>query len=289
MEPIKIGIIGGSGVYQIEDLKLIQEVEIDTPFGKPSDRIIIGTLSGQRIAFLARHGKGHFISPTEINARANIYAMKTLGVESIISISACGSLNENLAPRHIVIPNQLYDHTKKRVYSFFGESLIAHISFAEPFCNELSSLLATAVAKTGAIVHQGGTYIAIEGPRFSTRAESNVFRSWGMDIIGMTAIPEAILAREAEMCYAMMAHVTDYDCWHETEEVVNVQMLIENLNANAEVSKKALSHLLPMIKDTRNCSCQEALSTAIITSQDKISSETKKKLQPLIRKYFSIV
>jgi 5'-methylthioadenosine phosphorylase len=288
MEPVKIGVIGGSGVYQIENLKSIQEVEIDTPFGKPSDRIVIGALSNQRVAFLARHGRGHFISPTEIIARANIYAMKTLGVECLIAISACGSLKENLAPRHIVIPDQLFDFTKKRTYSFFRETLVAHISFADPFCAELSSLLATAVAQTGATVHHGGTYIAIEGPRFSTRAESNVFRSWGMDIIGMTAIPEAILAREAEMCYAMMAHVTDYDCWREGEEAVNVQMLIENLIANAEVSKKALSHLIPMIKEARKCSCQSALSTAIITSPDKIHPETKKKLQPLIRKYIPV-
>ncbi len=288
MESVKIGVIGGSGVYQIEDLQSVQEVEIDTPYGMPSDKIIIGILSGQRVAFLARHGSGHFISPTEINARANIYAMKTLGVEFLIAISACGSLKENLAPRHIVIPDQLFDHTKKRSYSFFGDGLIAHISFAEPFCPELSSLLAMAVAQTGAIVHPGGTYIAIEGPRFSTRAESNVFRSWGMDIIGMTAVPEAILAREAEMCYAMMAHVTDYDCWHETEKAVNVQMLIENLAANAEVSKKALTYLIPMISESRKCACQDALSTALITSKDKIRPETKKKLQPLIRKYLPV-
>jgi len=285
MDPIRIGVIGGSGVYQIENLKDVQEIEIETPFGKPSEAIITGNLAGQPVAFLARHGRGHRIMPTELNARANIFALKELGVEWLISISACGSLKEEFAPRHIIIPDQIFDFTKQRTYSFFGNGLVAHISLAEPFCAILNNLVFKAVKKTGAVVHQGGTYIAIEGPRFSTKAESRVFRSWGMDIIGMTAIPEAILAREAEMCYTMMAHVTDYDCWHEEEEAVNVEMLIENLLANAALSKQAIENLIPLIPAERTCDCQKALSTALITQRDLINSETRQILRPLIKKY----
>ena len=285
MESVKIGVIGGSGVYQMEQLENVQEIEVDTPFGKPSDNIIIGTLVGQRVAFLPRHGRGHRITPTELNSRANIFAMKKLGVEFLISVSACGSLREDFAPRHIVIPDQLFDFTKKRSYTFFGDGLVAHIGIAEPFCPNLSQILYDAVEKTGATVHKGGTYINIEGPRFSTKAESNVFRKWGMDIIGMTAVPEAQLAREAEICYATMACVTDYDVWHEEEEAVNVEMLIQNLNANAKVSKRALQNVIPLITGVRDCECKNALATALITQRDLISDATKKKLDLLISKY----
>lgn len=285
MDPVQIGIIGGSGVYQLEKLRDVTELDLTTPFGKPSDTIRVGTLAGKRVAFLARHGRGHRIMPTELNSRANIFAFKTLGVEWLISISACGSLRPDFAPRHIVVPNQLVDFTRNRTYSFFGNGLVAHVSLADPFCPILSEKLIQAVRKTGATVHQSATYITIEGPRFSTRAESNLFRQWGIDIIGMTAIPEAVLAREAEMCYAMMAHVTDYDCWHATEAVVSVELLIENLMANAEISKQAIENLIPDLEAHRPCSCSQALATSIITQHDLVNPETKSKLKPLIEKY----
>lgn len=285
MEFAKIGVIGGSGVYQMEQLEDVQEIEIDTPFGRPSDKIIVGTLAGKRVAFLPRHGRGHRITPTELNSRANIFAMKKIGVEFLISISACGSLREDFAPRHIVIPNQLVDLTKSRTYSFFGDGLVAHIGFAEPYCPNLSQILYEAVKKTGATVHNGATYLNIEGPRFSTKGESKLYRQWGLDIIGMTAVPEAQLAREAEICYATMACVTDYDVWHEEEEAVNVKMLIENLNANAKVSKQALQNAVPMISGEWDCECKNALATALITQRDLIPEETKKKLNLLISKY----
>ena len=275
MDKIDVGIIGGSGIYQMESLTDVNEIDIDTPFGKPSDKIITGSLNGTPVAFLARHGRGHHISPTEVNSRANIFAMKKLGVQHLIAISACGSLREKLEPRHIIIPNQIYDNTRHRDYSFFGKSMVAHIPFAEPFCPVLSGLLATAVKQTGAIVHSGGTYICIEGPRFSTKAESNLYRNWGMDIIGMTAVPEAQLAREAGICYAMMAHVTDYDCWHESEESVTVEMIIQNLQANTKVTRTAIKNVLPQLKTLSSCACQTAIKNAIMTRPDKITPETR--------------
>ena len=285
MEPVKLGVIGGSGVYEMEALTDIEEVKPQTPFGEPSDAIIIGTLSGRRVAFLPRHGRGHRISPTELNSRANIFALKSLGVERIVSISACGSLREDFAPRHIVIPDQIFDRTRERPLSFFGGGLVVHISFAEPFCPDLSQALYQAVKATGATVHKGGTFVTIEGPRFSTKAESNVFRQWGMDIIGMTAVPEAQLAREAEICYATMAHVTDYDVWHETEETVTVEGVIKNLLANAEVAKQAIQNLVPALPETRTCECQHALRNAIITNRQMIPDQVKKDLELLIGKY----
>ncbi|MFQ6014187.1 MAG: S-methyl-5'-thioadenosine phosphorylase [Anaerolineae bacterium] len=285
MAEAKIAVIGGSGVYQMEELTNIEEVKVDTPFGDPSDVITIGTLSGQRIAFLPRHGRGHRLMPTEVNYRANIYALKSLGVERIVSVSACGSMKEQYAPRHIVIPDQLFDRTRSRPLTFFGNGLVAHISLADPFCPQLSQLLYKAVEKTGATVHRGGTFLIIEGPRFSTRGESRIFRQWGVDIIAMTAVPEAQLAREAEICYATMAHVTDYDVWHETEEEVTVAMLIENLLANAEVSKEAIKHLVPTIPEEHACECGTALAEAIITQRDLIPESVKKKLGPLVGKY----
>ncbi|HET7377568.1 MAG TPA: S-methyl-5'-thioadenosine phosphorylase, partial [Anaerolineae bacterium] len=214
LEQIPLAIIGGSGLYDMEALTNIKEIKMKTPFGDPSDAIIVGTLANKRVAFLPRHGRGHRITPTEVNSRANIWALKSIGVERIVSISACGSLREDFAPRHIVIPNQLFDRTRNRSLTFFGNGLVGHIGLADPFCPELSQLVYAAVKGTGATVHQGGNFVTIEGPRFSTKAESKLFQQWGMDIIGMTAIPEANLAREAEICYACMAHVTDYDVWH---------------------------------------------------------------------------
>jgi 5'-methylthioadenosine phosphorylase len=286
MDKVRIGVIGGSGVYQMEALTDVEEVRISTPFGDPSDAITVGTLAGQRIAFLPRHGVGHRIMPTEVNSRANIYALKSLGVERIISVTACGSMKEEYAPRHVVIPDQIFDHTKERGnYTFFGHGLVVHIGLAEPFCLELSRLIYEAVKKTGATVHMGGTFIVIEGPRFSTKGESRIYRRWGVDIIGMTAAPEAALAREAEICYAAMAHVTDYDVWHETEDPVTVAMLIENLMANAALTKKAIQHLVPTIPQDRACECATALADAVITQRDLIPEKVKKDLDLFIGKY----
>lgn len=285
MEAVKLGVIGGSGVYDMQALTDIQEVKPKTPFGEPSDTIVVGTLVGQRVAFLPRHGRGHRISPTELNSRANIFALKSLGVERIVSISACGSLREDYAPRHIVIPDQLFDRTRERALSFFGGGLVVHVSLAEPFCPDLSGELYQAVKAAGATVHNGGAFVAIEGPRFSTKAESNVFRQWGMDIIGMTVVPEAQLAREAEICYATMAHVTDYDVWHETEETVTVEAVIKNLLANAELAKQAIQNLVPALPTERTCTCQHALRDAIITNRDVVPEQVKKDLRVLIGKY----
>jgi len=285
---VHIAIIGGSGVYNIESLTDVTEVKVKTPFGDPSDAVIVGTLAGVQVAFLPRHGRGHRILPTEVNSRANIYALKTLGVERVLSISACGSLREDFKPRDIVIPDQLYDHTKLRSgHTFFGRGLVAHISFAHPFCADFSRQVAQAARKAGApTVHEGAEFITIEGPRFSTKAESATYRKLGFDIIGMTACPEAQLAREAEMCYAVMAHVTDYDVWHETEEAVNVAMLIENLAANAVLTKQAVGHLVGAMADIdRTCECQQALATALITQRDLVPEKLKRELAPIIGNY----
>jgi 5'-methylthioadenosine phosphorylase len=285
MQPVTLGVIGGSGVYDMQELTDIEDVKPTTPFGEPSDAIVVGSLSGQRVAFLPRHGRGHRISPTELNSRANIFALKSLGVERIVSISACGSLREDYAPRHIVIPDQLFDRTRSRPFSFFGDGLVVHVSFAEPFCPELSEALYQAALATGASVHKGGAFVTIEGPRFSTKAESNVFRQWGMDIIGMTAVPEAQLAREAEICYATMAHVTDYDVWHESEETVTVEAVVKNLLANAEVAKQAIRNLVPELSQVRECECQHALRNAIITDPKVVPEQVKRNLGLLIGKY----
>ncbi len=286
-EPVRLAIIGGSGLYKIETLTDLQEVRVKTPFGDPSDVIGIGTLSGKRVAFLPRHGRGHKISPTELNSRANIYALKSLGVRHIVSVSACGSLRADYEPRDVVIPDQLFDRTSGRPLSFFGNGLVAHISFAEPFCPTLSEMVYNAVLKTGARVHRGGTYVTIEGPRFSTKAESNVFRQLGMDIIGMTAIPEAQLAREAEICYATMAHVTDYDVWHETEEAVTVEAVIQNLMANTGVAKLAIEYIAQALPEYVDCACHHALADAILTDRSAIPEQVKKDLDLLVGKYLS--
>jgi len=280
---VKIAVIGGSGLYEIEGLKNVEEVEISTPFGMPSDRIICGELEGVSIAFLPRHGRGHKILPSEVNSRANFYALKTLGVEKVIAVSACGSLREDFKPCDIVIPDQIFDNTKSRKNTFFGGGIVAHVQFAEPFCNNLSNLLFDSVKETGARVHKGGTYVVIEGPRFSSKAESSFYRSIKADIIGMTAMPEATLAKEAEMCYSVMAHVTDYDVWKEDEEV-SVERVISNLNKNTTVAKQAIKNLLKKEFD-KICSCQQALSNAIMTAKEVMDEGQKKKLSIFIDKY----
>jgi 5'-methylthioadenosine phosphorylase len=282
-----LGVIGGSGLYDIPAIGDTQTIDSDTPFGKPSAPIVVGTLSGKRVAFLARHGIGHHISPSEVNYRANIYALKALGIQRIISISACGSLREDFAPGQIVIPDQLFDFTRNRPRSFFGEGLVVHIGSADPFCGDLSAQLKQAVEQAGGICHQGGSYITIEGPRFSTRSESHTFRSWGMAIIGMTASPEAFLAREAEMCYATMAHVTDYDVWHVSEEPVSVEIVVRTLQKNTALAQRAIQILLEQLSEETSCECEHALADAIITRPDRIPVETKQKLSLLVNKYLT--
>lgn len=284
-EHVTLAIIGGSGLYAMAGLSNTQEHSIDTPFGKTSAPIIIGTLEGQRVAFLARHGIGHHITPSEVPYRANIYALKSMGVQRIVSVSACGSLQEEFAPGHIVIPDQIYDNTHGRARSFFGEGLVAHISVADPFCGDLSGQLESAVRAAGGTTHRGGSFITIEGPRFSTKAESHTYRSWGMSIIGMTASPEAFLAREAEICYATMAHVTDYDVWHVSEAPVTVEMVIQTLNKNTAIAQEAIRILAGTLKHERHCDCGNALATALITHKDAIPARTRQKLDLLVNKY----
>lgn len=278
-------VIGGSGLYDIPGLSETKKHTIDTPYGDPSAPILIGTLEGRSIAFLARHGIGHPLSPTEVNYRANIYALKTLGVEQIISVNACGSLREDYAPGDIVIPNQLFDFTKKREYTFFEEGLVAHIGSADPFCARLSTQVFDAVQAVGATVHPQGAFITIEGPRFSTRLESNTFRAWGMDIVGMTTSPEAFLAREAELCYVSLAHITDYDVWHKSKEPVTVEMVIKILNQNTSFIKEAICNMAKASPGERDCACGQELKNALITDPEIVPEETRKKLAPLISKY----
>jgi 5'-methylthioadenosine phosphorylase len=284
-EKVSIAIIGGSGLYNMAGLQETREYNVDTPFGNPSAPIVIGTLEDTRVAFLARHGHGHHITPSEVPYRANIYALKSLGVERVISISACGSLREDYAPGHIVIPDNIFDNTKNRNRSFFSEGMVAHIGVADPFCTDLSNEVETAVRATGATTHRGGSFIVIEGPRFSTKAESHAFRAWGMSIIGMTAAPEAFLAREAELCYATMAHVTDYDVWHKSESPVTVEMVIHTLNKNTQKAQEAIRNLVRGLKTERSCDCGQALSTALITDPKAIPAETRNKLNLLVGKY----
>ncbi|MGH2523899.1 MAG: S-methyl-5'-thioadenosine phosphorylase [Anaerolineales bacterium] len=283
--PPTLGIIGGSGLYNIAGLTDVEEQDLTTPFGKPSDPVVVGTLEGQRVAFLARHGRGHRFSPTEVNYRANIFVLKMLGVERVIAVSACGSLREDYAPGHIVVPDQLYDNTKGRERSFFGGGLVAHVGVADPFCPTLSDQLFEAVKATGAAAHRGGAFITIEGPRFSTKAESQTFRKWGMSLIGMTTSPEAFLAREAEMCYAVMAHVTDYDVWHVSEAPVTVEMVIRILNQNTAIAQQAISALANAPAKRDACECPSALAHALITDRARIPEETQRTLGPLVGKY----
>ncbi len=285
-DPVRIAVIGGSGLYQMDGLTDIEERRVNTPFGDPSDALIMGTLSGARVAFLPRHARGHRLTPSEVPYRANIYALKSLGVEYVISISACGSLREHLHPGEVVIPHQLLDLTKKREMTFFGRGLVAHVGVADPFCSRLAELLADATAAAGGTVHRGGRFITIEGPRFSTKGESHLYRAWGMDIIGMTTSPEAFLACEAEMCYAVMAHVTDYDVWHEEEEPVNVEALIATLNRNTALAQRAIASVVESLAKTeRTCECKDALGSALITQRDLIAPELIEQLGPIVSKY----
>jgi len=287
-EEFAFGIIGGSGLYGFNGLENVESIEVDTPFGMPSSPIVIGEVKGRKLAFLARHGVGHVLSPSEVNYRANIYAFKELGIGKIISVSAVGSLRADYAPGHIVVPEQLFDFTKDRKRSFFGDGIVAHISTAEPFCPKLSAQLLQALQEQDVVVHEGGTYITIEGPRFSTRGESNTFRSWGMSLVGMTASPEVFLAREAEICYATMAHVTDYDCWHISEEPVTVEMVINTLSHNTAVAQNTLIRLVDLVSEEDSsvaCECDQALKNAIMTNPAKINAETKSRLHLLVDKY----
>lgn len=280
-----IGIIGGSGLYNMEGLSGIREVRVRTPFGEPSDALVVGTLDGARVAFLSRHGRGHRIAPTDINYRANIYALKTLGVTRVISVSAVGSMKETLKPGHVVLPDQFIDHTKRRAGTFFEKGIVAHVAFADPICGVLSQALRKAANGAGATVHHGGTYLCIEGPQFSSRGESLLYRQWGVDVIGMTNMPEAKLAREAELCYATMALVTDYDCWHHSEESVTVEMILATLHNNVAQAKRILRAAAPAVAGTRTCPCGSALQYAIVTAPERIPAAMRKRLQPLIGKY----
>jgi 5'-methylthioadenosine phosphorylase len=281
-----LGIIGGSGIYSMPGLKAVEEKKVSTPFGAPSSPIVIGTLAGRRVAFLARHGVGHTIPPTMVNYRANIYALKSLGLRFVAAVSACGSLREDYAPGHVVIPNQLVDGTSRRSRSYFDEpGLVAHVGVAEPFCNPFGDQLFEACEKAGGKVHKGGTYITVEGPRFSTRAESHSFRASGYSIIGMTTSPEAFLAREAELCYAVMAHVTDYDVWH--EEPVSVDMVMSTMHKNTEFAQEAIRQLAENLDEKQECDCENALANALVTNRKKVSNTVRKKLGILVDKYLA--
>jgi 5'-methylthioadenosine phosphorylase len=281
----EIGIIGGSGLYSMPGLTDTRPFPVDTPFGHPSEAYVLGTLEGRHVAFLARHGRGHHILPTELNFRANIYGFRQLGVERILSVSAVGSLKEEHRPLDFVIPDQFFDRTSKRVSTFFGDGIVAHIAFADPVCPELSGVVESACRQAGVNVKRGGAYVCIEGPQFSTKAESNVYRSWGMDIIGMTNLQEAKLAREAEICYSTLAMVTDYDCWHPAHDSVTVEQIVANLQKNAENACKVIRHAVANMPTKHGCHCAEALATAIITARDKISPQARAKLSLLLEKY----
>lgn len=281
----EIGVIGGSGLYEMAGLTDVEEVRIATPFGDPSDAIVLGALSGRRVAFLPRHGRGHRINPTNVPFRANIFALKILGVKRILSVSAVGSLTERIHPLDMVVPDQLIDRTKNRPSTFFNDGVVVHVGFANPFCKELSGLVFEEASSQSVSVHRGGTYVAIEGPQFSTVAESELYRSWGASIIGMTAVPEAKLAREAEMCYATLACSTDYDCWHPEHDAVTADMIIGNLAENAEHAKSIVSAVVSRIPETAGCRCQSALEGAIVTAPELIPPRVRDDLAPLIGKY----
>jgi 5'-methylthioadenosine phosphorylase len=280
-----IGIIGGSGLYDLADLADREDKVISTPFGDPSGPYITGTLRGRRVAFLPRHGIGHRFMPSELNFRANIYGFKKLGVERILSASAVGSLKQEYEPQHILVPDQFFDRTKGRISTFFGHGIVAHVAFAHPVCPELSSVAADAVEAVGATVHRGGTYVNMEGPQFSTLAESRLYRSWGMDVIGMTNLQEAKLAREAEICYATLALVTDYDSWHPDHDSVTVDLIVANLLQNAATARKAIAEAVSRLDGTRTCTCKDALATAIITRPEHIPERVKRDLDIIIGKY----
>jgi 5'-methylthioadenosine phosphorylase len=285
MSRARAAVIGGSGFYALEDLADVEEVRPDTPFGPPSDTIVIGTLKGTRVAFLPRHGRGHRILPSDLPARANIYALKTLGVEFVIGVSAVGSLRQEIAPLDLTVPDQLIDRTVGRPSTFFGDGLAAHIAFAEPFCPVLRRALCEASAQAGATVHDGGTLVVMEGPAFSTRAESALYRAWGASLIGMTALPEAKLAREAEMCYAVLACTTDYDCWHESYGSVTAEMIVRNLMESLTVARQSVLLALDRLPAHRDCPCASALRDAVVTPWHLVPESTKQKLAPIIGKY----
>lgn len=281
----RVGVIGGSGFYQMPGLSDIEEISPETPYGRPSDDIVVGTLEGERVAFLPRHGRNHSILPSELPARANVYAMKELGVEFLISVSAVGSLREEIAPLDMVTPDQLIDRTRGRASTFFGDGVVAHAGFAEPFCPALRGILASATASSGAHVHKAGTYMVMEGPAFSTRAESLLYRSWGADVIGMTALPEAKLAREAELCYAILACSTDYDCWHPAEESVSADMILANLRQNVAVAQEAVRKAVATLPARRDCSCGNALHNAIVTPLATVPEQRLQQLKAIVGKY----
>jgi 5'-methylthioadenosine phosphorylase len=285
--PITIGVIGGSGLYKMPGLENLHEVSMTTPFGEPSDAFIVGTVEDVEVAFLPRHGRGHVHMPSEVPYRANIYALKKLGIRHIISVNACGSLREHVRPGDVVTPDQLFDFTKSRTSTFFGDGLVAHISAAEPFCPTLSALLADAVEAQGGTVHRTGTFITIEGPRFSTKAESNAYRAWGMDIIGMTTSPEAFLAREAGICYGALAHITDYDVWHASEASVTVEMVVQQLNENVQLMQQTIRQIIPQLAVIQEepegaCECANALDNAVITDPDRVPAATQEKLHYIV-------
>jgi 5'-methylthioadenosine phosphorylase len=285
MDSVRIGIVGGSGLYDMAEVTDRKEVRLTTPFGEPSDAYVLGTLRGKRVAFLPRHGVGHRFSPSELNYRANIFGFKMLGVEYLLSASAVGSLKQQYKPLDIVIPDQFFDRTKGRISTFFGKGLVAHVGFAHPFCRQLSRMTLDAGKKAGATIHAGGTYVCMEGPQFSTLAESNTYRSWGMDIIGMTNLQEAKLAREAEICYTTIALVTDYDCWHPEHDSVTVEMVIANLVQNAKTAQQIIAGAVEQLPFVRDCECATALKHALITRPDAVPAETRRELAPLVSKY----
>ena len=285
MKDEAIGIIGGSGLYELEGMKNVREERVSTPFGDPSDAYIVGELSGRKMVFLPRHGRGHRLLPGELNYRANIWGMKKLGVGRIIAVAACGSMREDIHPGHLVVPDQFIDLSKNRVTTFFGDGIVAHLVYADPVCSELSHVVYEAGVSVGAVMHMGGTYLNMEGPQFSTRAESRVYQSWGVSVIGMTNAPEAKLAREAEICYSTLALSTDYDCWHETEDDVTIETVLEVMRANIVKSKKVIAEAVKSIPKERKCGCADALKNAIITDPNTIPAKTKKRLELIIGKY----
>jgi 5'-methylthioadenosine phosphorylase len=280
--PVTVGVIGGSGLYDIEGLTSTRSIRVRTPFGSPSDAITVGSLEGIRVAFLSRHGQGHLLNPNGINYRANIFALKSLGVSHVISISAVGSMKESIHPGDVVVPDQFIDLTKRRTSTFFDDGVVAHVAFGEPVCAELAQVLLSAGEKVGANVHRSGTYLCMEGPQFSTKAESRLYRQWGVDVIGMTNMPEAKLAREAELCYATLALVTDYDCWHETEEAVTVEAVLGTLHRNVALAKQILRSAMPSFANPIDCPCHRALDNAILTAPKRIPTAVRKKLAVLI-------
>ena len=283
--PPAIGIIGGSGLYHIDGLEKVREVRVRTPFGAPSDALVVGNVGGVRVVFLSRHGRGHRTNPSSINYRANIYALKSVGVTQVISVSAVGSMKDSIHPGDVVLPDQFIDLTKRRVSTFFEEGIVAHVGFAEPICRWLADALEQAGRSVGASLQRGGTYVCMEGPQFSTKAESRLYRQWGVDVIGMTNMPEAKLAREAELCYATVALATDYDCWHETEEAVTVEAILATLYKNVELAKQLLKSVVPTLEPDRTCGCHQALKNALVTAPDHIPASTKRRLNLLIAPY----